>query len=213
MQIDPKTLFEHRIKKGLSQKEVADFVGIAQRTYSSYEKGEMKPKQDKIPKLLDILGIQNSETSENIRSNIIPLYDDMGKSHTDIENENPEGYYPSENIDAGDLFPGATAAIRHYNQSMLEYPSGCILALQEIHKPYNFIWGEDYVIEYGPYRVVKRIQQGNYDSIRAYSTNTALHIDGTAVYQPIDIPIEEIKKAFLVLGHIIKRHVSGLITS
>lgn len=32
----------------------------------------------------------------------------------------------AEEIDAGDWFPEATAAIHHYGDSMVEYPSGSI---------------------------------------------------------------------------------------
>lgn len=215
MRIHPKVLYEHRVKKGLSQLEVAKYVGIAQRTYSSYEKGEMKPKQDKIPKLLEILEIKKWETADYPGANMIPLFDDIGSPGRTVSPKGAqEGYYPSEFIDAGDLFPGATAAIRHYNTSMVEYPPGCILALQEIHKPFTFIWGEDYLIEYGPYRIFKRIQRSEDDQlIKAYSTNEALHTDGTMVYQPLDIPLKDIRKVYLILGHIIKKHGSGWIQS
>ena len=42
-------------------------------------------------------------------------------------------YVPAgEWIDAGDWFHEASAAIRHYGDSMIEYPSGCILVLKKV---------------------------------------------------------------------------------
>src|SRR5690606_10387416 len=91
----------------------------------------------------------------------IPLFDDVG-SIGGINSTIAVDHgvvYPSELIDPGELFPGASAAIRHYSDSMVEYPSGCILFIQIIEPPYSFIWGEDYVVEYNGYRITKRLQR------------------------------------------------------
>src|SRR5690606_13818482 len=149
MKITPEILIESRNKKGLSQQQVADHVGISQRTYSGYEKGEMSPKADKIEKLLEVLDLKSSKGSLNK----IPLYEDVSTiGGTNMVAEPNSVYYPAEYIDAGDLFPGATAAIRHYGESMIEYRSGCILLLKEVSKEF-FIWGEDYVIELPEFKI------------------------------------------------------------
>lgn len=48
-------LKEARLKSGLTQQEVADMVGIAQRTYSMYESGERSPKANVVIKLENAL--------------------------------------------------------------------------------------------------------------------------------------------------------------
>lgn len=62
------------------------------------------------------------------KKNLIPFYDDVstiGGLNDRVANTDPNS--PSEWIDAGDWFPEATAAIRHYGDSMVEYSSGSIL--------------------------------------------------------------------------------------
>ncbi|MBS1744984.1 MAG: hypothetical protein JST21_02315 [Bacteroidetes bacterium] len=143
---------------------------------------------------------------------LIPLFDDIGTiGGTNLVADDNPFYYPTEYIDPGDLFPGATAAIRHYNDSMKEYISGSILILQELHKPFNFIWGEDYVIEYAEYRITKKIRKGKNGYVTACSTNEDTYTDGKHKYEPIDIQIDSIRRLFLVTGFIIKRHSSGIV--
>ena len=56
-----ENLKEARIKKGLSQKEVADNIGVAISTYSLYESGNREPNVQTIKKIADFLGISADE--------------------------------------------------------------------------------------------------------------------------------------------------------
>ncbi len=139
--------------------------------------------------------------------NKIPLYSDVGTiGGSNMVAEDAAVYGTTEYINSGDLFPGATAAIRHYGDSMVEYPSGCILALREIIRPYDYLWGQDYVIEYKEYRVTKRVQQGENGIIKACSSNQDTYLGGSLIHQPIDINGDDIRRLFLVLGYIVKKH-------
>ena len=103
----------------------------------------------------------------------IPLYDDdvtIGGTNELAANVD-DSARPTEWIDAGDWFPTATSAIHHYGESMVEYPSGCILALKRVNDPTLLINGENYVIETDEFRVTKQIQDDG-DFITAYSTTT-----------------------------------------
>lgn len=149
------------------------------------------------------------------KNDLIPIYDDVITLGSPEGVEQPQMLTPMVGyIDSGGWFKGATAAIRHYGDSMLEYPSGCILALKELHE-IDFVWGENYVIEYGEdyTRFTKRIQAGRtQDTIIAYSTNEDKYTDGTPIYQPKEIAINRIKRAFLVLGSVIKNHsITGVV--
>src|SRR5690606_23127770 len=76
------------------------------------------------------------------RKNLIPLYNEVASiGGTDIVAESSAAYSTVEYIDAGDLFPSATAAIRHYGSSMIEYPSGCILFLKKVEDRRLIVWG------------------------------------------------------------------------
>ena len=52
-----QNLKEARLKKELSQKEVAEKIGVAKSTYSLYESGNREPNVDTIKKIADILDI------------------------------------------------------------------------------------------------------------------------------------------------------------
>lgn len=145
-----------------------------------------------------------------LKKNLIPLYNDVesigGSAVAANGNESPSRV---EYIDAGDWFPGATAAIRHYGDSMKEYPSGCILALKAINDLKDgFVPGCNYVVEYGDdwNRVTKRIQKKE-EEVWAYSTNKETYPDGTLIHQPFKL--RNIHRAWRVLGSVIKTESSN----
>lgn len=115
-------------------------------------------------------------------------------------------------IDAGDWFMNATAAIRHYGNSMVEYPSGCILALREVFDWNLIVWGKNYVIETDEYRITKRLQCGDSDDyVMAYSTDDETYPDGTLIHQPVKIPLQSIRRLAVVLGYVVKEQSSGMV--
>lgn len=157
---------------------------------------------------------QKEEVKEDHSSQIkkkIPFYDDVatigGTNHL-VANDNPEAI-PSEWIDAGDWFPEATAAIRHYGDSMIEYPSGSILALKRVNDHRLIIWGRNYSIETTEFRITKRLQDGGDDYILAYSSNVNTNPDGTLIHSPIRIPKDTIRHIDLVLGCVTKEYSNG----
>ena len=117
---------------------------------------------------------------------------------------------PSEWIDAGDWFPEATAAIRHYGDSMVEYPSGSILALKRVNDTRLIMNGHNYVIETTEYRVTKQLQDQG-DRFIAYSTNRETYPDGNLIHAPFPVPKDAILHIDLVLGCVTKEYSSGAI--
>ena len=142
---------------------------------------------------------------------LIPFYDDVatigGKNSISAS---MDGHMPgNEWIDAGDWFTDATAAIRHYGDSMNEYPSGCILALKELHDKRQIVWGRNYCIETDEMRVTKRLQLGTEDYLMAYSSNTDTYPDGHLIHEPFPIYKSTIRRIFMVIGCVIKEYSSG----
>lgn len=140
----------------------------------------------------------------------IPIYDDATTigGHNDIVANVDDASRVAEYIDAGDWFPAATSAIHHYGESMIEYPSGCILALKRVEDPRLLVNGEHYVIETSEFRVTKQIvDKGDY--IMAYSTNKETYPDGELIYAPFAIPKDDIRHMDLVLGCVVKRVSNG----
>lgn len=151
---------------------------------------------------------------EKKNNNLIPLYDDVstfgGNGQADL---NPVSQ-PTEFVNAGSWFGKTklTAGLRHYGDSMVEYPSGCILAIKEIHDFRNIVPGQNYVIETDEIRITKRIQLSSDNTIfMAYSSNTDTYPDGTLIHQPFPIEKETIKRISLVVGRIVKEHTSNAV--
>lgn len=142
----------------------------------------------------------------------IPLYDSVSiGGNKDVVANVDEGGHVSEWIDAGDWFPEATAAIRHYGDSMVEYPSGSILALKRVNDGRLIINGRNYVIETTEFRVTKQLQYDGGDFIMAYSSNRDTYPDGRQVHSPIRIPVETVRHIDLVLGCVTKEYSNGAV--
>lgn len=144
--------------------------------------------------------------------NLIPLYDDVATiGGTSMVADTSGVSAPNEYIDAGDWFSGVTAAIRHYGDSMAEYPNGCILALRQLHDIESIVWGKNYVVETNEIRVTKRLQtcKNDEECIMAYSTNSETYPDGQLIHEPFKIRKENIRRVFLVLGRVVKEYSSA----
>ena len=142
----------------------------------------------------------------------IPVYDaeSIGGLNNTVANMDGNAKV-SEEIDAGDWFPEATAAIHHYGDSMVEYPSGSILALKRVHDFRLIINGRNYVVETTEYRITKQLQYNGGEYMMAYSTNTEKYPDGNLVHSPIKIPVETIRHIDLVLGCVTKEYSNGAV--
>ncbi len=156
---------------------------------------------------------KKDKSSEKSDKNLIPLYDDVATigGNTEMVAETEGIYRATEYIDAGDWFKDVTAAIRHYGDSMQEYPNGCILALRKITDIRGIVWGRNYVIETTDIRVTKRMQTcpDDEECIMAYSTNTETYPDGRLVHEPFKIYKEDIRRIFLVIGRVVKEYSSA----
>lgn len=108
-------------------------------------------------------------------------------------------------IDAGGVFREATDLIRHFDASQAGYPEGCLLALKEVKNLRLLVPGRDYVIETSEFRVTRQVQLRREGHITAYCNNPEKHPDGTLVYSPFDIAIEDIRSISLVLGYIVNK--------
>ena len=211
--------------------DLADFLGIQRSTLSNWVKRNsidydlVLSKCEHINKnwLLtgegEMLKSDNEKksdiqfyNSENLPANkrLIPLYDDVGTiggklqkgRHANVDDDS----YPTEYIDPGDWFKSATHAIRHYEDSMVEYPSGCIIAMKEVYDRRLIIPGKDYVIETSEYRVTKKVRLGDsLEHIVAYSTNEEKYDNGELIHQPFPITWELIRRIFEVLGYVVKK--------
>ena len=145
---------------------------------------------------------------------LIPFFDDVATigGYNEIKAPTSDSHsHVAEWIDAGDWFPEATAAIRHYGDSMVEYPSGCILALKRVNDTRLILNGRNYVIETTEFRVTKQLQDDGGEYIMAYSSNKETYPDGRLIHSPIRIPKDTIRHIDLVLGCVTKEFSNGAI--
>ena len=166
------------------------------------------------PMLIDEIFSQETQASESDKK-LIPFFDDIttvGGHNETVSIMEISQNHVSEWIDAGDWFPEATAAIRHYGDSMVEYPSGSILALKRVHDKRLIINGRNYVIETTEFRVTKQLQDDGGDYIMAYSSNRETYPDGRQIHSPIRIPKDTIRSIDLVLGCVLKEYSNGALT-
>lgn len=201
-------------ENGITQEDIAAQIGVSQSYVSALLTGKKAFGKKQAQRFSDIWGLspswllteQGPMLMEPAAKNKIPLYDDVetiGGYNNTVANVDTQ-HRVSEWIDAGDWFPDATAAIHHYGDSMVEYPSGCILVLKRVNDPRLLINGEHYVIETDEFRITKQIQDDG-DVITAYSTNRETYPDGRLIHSPIRIPKEAIRHLDLVVGCVIKR--------
>lgn len=202
-------------QNGLRQVDLARFLGVSEPSVSRMAKGLNNPSEENLRKILsndrgwDVSMLLDPEYSGETKMSRrrIPLYDEAvtigGKNGVVAEVGAPAR--PREYIDAGDWFPNATAAMYHYGDSMVEYPSGCILALKRVQDSRLIINGEHYVIETDEFRITKQVQDDGGDYIMAYSSNRETYPDGHLVHSPIRIPKDAIRHLDLVLGCVVKR--------
>ena len=215
-------LKEFRKDMKLSQDVIAEMFGITQGFVSRIENGKDSFPNDHLPKLRELYGEIVDEylidevpqdikfyDSENRPANkkLIPLYDDISTIGGRSRDANiTSNSYPSEWIDPGDWFKSATAALRHYDDSMNEYPSGCILPLKEVYDRRLLVPGKDYVIETSEYRITKKLGKSEKPNhIKAHSTNEEKRDDGTLIHDSFDIDNELITTMYEVLGYVVKK--------
>ena len=208
-------LKEFRKVNNLTQDELGDYLGIKKSFISRIEHGAALLPEDKFNKLLandkgwDVTVLKHASKAPKKK---IPIYKDISSigGKRDLVADVEHNSSVPEWIDAGDWFPTATAAITHYGDSMLEYPSGSILVLKRVQDVRLLINGADYVIETTEFRITKKLQyQDGWDFIMAHSTNMEKYQDGSLVYAPIKIPLDTIRHIDLVVGCVNKKFANG----
>ena len=146
------------------------------------------------------------------KPNIVPFYESVATiGGTQLSADLSPVTAPTAYIDLGSMYPGANAAIRHFGESMSEYPSGCILAIKKINNLQSIVWGQHYVVATDEIRVTKKLQtcKGDKNCIMAYSTNLSTHPDGQLIYEPFPIEKEDIRSIFHVEGYLVQEQNSA----
>lgn len=137
--------------------------------------------------------------------NLIPMYN-FPSAASDIQLYNN----PEEVKVIGHLnLPGSTKnsfALPVYGHSM--YPTlenGCWCVLRPLENPQEIVWGEIYYIEWGDYRMFKRLLKAETDDkVILWSDNQLDLINDKPKYSPVTIKKEKIRRLCL-LTDIVKK--------
>lgn len=208
--------------KGMSMRSFEESCNLGRGNISNMT-NESSLGSDKLSKIIDkypevslewlVIGTGDMLRSDNSERRLIPLFNDVASIGGDLDRRADVDQHAGsvEWIDAGDWFPEATAAIRHYGDSMVEYPSGCILVLKRVQDRRLLLNGRNYVIETTEFRVTKQLQYDGGDTIMAYSSNRETYPDGRQIHSPLRIPVETVRSLDLVLGCVQKEYSNGAI--
>ncbi len=143
--------------------------------------------------------IQNQENTVLKKSEEgIPMYEIIATAsgvevYNDINDSQPVGRMNFPGIEDCDF------ALPVWGHSMYPYlENGCWVALKIIHDK-KILPGEVYYIEWGDYRMYKRLLAGdNPDEVIAHSDNTTEMVGNRLKYAPFTINVTDIKKLCLV---------------
>jgi transcriptional regulator with XRE-family HTH domain len=210
LNLTPVNIKELREKAGFSQRELSEKTGIPKGRINGWEQTGSKPKAEDFIKLKaffeNLYFRENKEKPTSVKEpklnydkRLIPLYDVIAIGGTNLLADQAPIDAPAAMIDPGTALRRATGSLRVYGHSMFpKYPAGCIVAYKDADKDL-IIWGEDYVIELSDRRIIKRIDKGeDLGIVRAVSYNKSEEY----VYASIDIPVQKIKRLYMVLGKI-----------
>lgn len=201
---DGEKLIEIQQMTGLSWKDLAAKVGLASaQTFTDIRGGRHGISLKLANKIIEVfpnirrewLMFESGPMTKEEAAGMIALY------NSPEELSNNKGTLDSINV--GSCFPKAEIAMRNMNDSMVEYPIGCILVMKRVMDMKLLMPGNNYLVETNEFTTVKRLQKGKDDAhIALYSSNASTYPDGRMIYEPFEIPMESVKRMFSILGYI-----------
>lgn len=193
-ELTPEKLIELRSTKGYSQQEVADLVGVSQRSYSMWERGETKPKHQSLVKLLEVLEVSDNLINKFKKEDGIPLIpieamagQPVGPLQVIIEDIQDSYFVPD--------FKGADFMIKVKGSSMYpKYNSGDIVACKKLCLADVFFqWNKVYVLDTEQGALIKRIRKGK-------DENHILVVSDNEKYEPFELHRSKLNDIALVIG-------------
>lgn len=206
--------------RGISVLTAAKSLGVSRQTVYQYFKSNQLERET-VNNILtafsaseeEIFGnnddnpdlVQRESKQKTVKSHLIPMYN-FPSAASDIEIYNN----PNDVKIIGHLnIPGArknSFALPVYGHSM--YPTlenGAWCVLRELSDRSDIVWGEIYYIEWGDYRMFKRLLQADSeDQVVLWSDNQLDKINDRPKYSPVTIRKEKIRRLCL-LTDIVKK--------
>lgn len=112
---------ERRIELDLTQKEIADYVGVSEATISRWESGNIKNmKRDKLYKLSKILQVKGSVLTDDDNSGVSILADDVFHDSGVVKLNIPGIEFTKEDIELIDCFHRAPESTQEAIRMLLK---------------------------------------------------------------------------------------------
>jgi transcriptional regulator with XRE-family HTH domain len=195
-----KTLIEYRDKNGLSQREMATLLGISDRMYAYYEKGEYDGSEKKVEKYLQKL----AGVKENKNEAGTPIYD-LHATASGNHNVSQLPEVPSFHVNVPG-YEDCNFGMYVYGHSM--YPtieSGSLILCRRVSDKQVIMYGEIYLIRTADYLMTKRLQKAeNKSHVLCTSDNFEQRSEKFKRFEPFEIERDKIIDLYLVKG-IIKK--------
>jgi transcriptional regulator with XRE-family HTH domain len=209
-----KLLGEYRTQQALTQREMAAILGMSDRMYAYYEKGDYDGQPARIKKYLDKLayiketGIRKktaTSTKTGLPTEVgTPVYEIPATAgQMDHISQLPEE--PSYRVS----IPGyedCNFGMYVYGHSM--YPtieSGSLVLCRKIIDKSVIMYGEIYLVRTADYLMVKRLQKSDRKGhVLCTSDNFEQRSEKFKRFEPFDVPVDKILDLYIVKG-IIKK--------
>lgn len=201
-----RLLGEFRAQNAYTQKEMAAMLGMSDRMYAYYEKGDYDGQPARIKKYLDKLAyIKDASLRKKHASNAhapvgTPIYEvPATASQMDHISQLPE--QPSFNVS----IPGyedCNFGMYVFGHSM--YPtieSGSLVLCRKITDKGVILFGEIYLVRTADYLMVKRLQKSDRKGyVLCTSDNFEQRTEKFRRFEPFDIPVDKIIDLYIVKG-------------
>lgn len=191
-------LTDERANRGLTQREMADMLGISEKMYSFYENGKYEGGKTKVSKYLNILYGNKKKVSNEEGSNppnLIPYYPDLNASAgLSMLTDNTSMRVEMINIPNVD----AQCFINVFGDSMYpKFCSGEIIGIKEVEKDY-VMFGQAYVIQMKNGEAYLKYIKAGRDENHWFLANENKH------YEPKEFHIDKIEKLYIIKAVITK---------
>ena len=195
-----------RLRKGLTQQQLAGKIGVSHQTVSKWESGVSFPRKDKIKRVADILGVEvgqlmgdNISKEANVHSispvNYVELpFIPIRARASFVDTLHDQGQHTMLERYSIVVEPGTQYTNLHVievdGDSMEPYyPSRTKLLCSEVSaNNWEYLNSGIYAVVYRDFFVVKRVKQGPANGM------LTLHSDNTETGGTMNIPLSEIRR-------------------
>lgn len=192
-------LKEYKEKNGKTQREMAQILGISERMYNYYEKGDYDGNPNKVAKYKDKLSGKLRDFEEGT-----PVYATKATaSHLDYVGQVPE--VPEFHVNVPGYEDCNFGMYVHGHSMYPTIENGSLILCRRLTDKNVIMYGEIYLIRTADYLMVKRLQKNeDVKHVLCTSDNFEKRSENYRRYEPFELEKDKIIDLYIVKG-IIKK--------